>query len=294
MPDLRSQSQPLPKQPHISDGTNISSLFRKVRNAPWKGGVLFAVGLLFFGWLLNTPSGWLGKADAVGYAVCHRIVVRSLLIEDRPLPLCARCSGMYLGVLAGLCFQVMRGRRLGGFPPVRLWIISGFLTLAFAVDGINSFFHLEIFSSAPSFYEPHNWLRTITGSGMGLVMAAFLYPAFGQTAWRDWENRPALSDGKAMAGLVVLVAILDAALLSGFPALLLVLAFLTTITVFIVLTLVYTMVGLILFRKENRYQKWIGLFFPLISGFGIALVQIILLEAVRFLLTGSWDGIKFG
>src|SRR5689334_17781875 len=54
-------------------------------------------------WVYLTPEGVLGKADAVGYAVCHRITVRSFLFPDgRQLPLCARCSGMFLGVLVGL------------------------------------------------------------------------------------------------------------------------------------------------------------------------------------------------
>ena len=45
----------------------------KIRTLSIKGLVLLAVGLLFVGWLLNTPGGLLGKADAIGYAVCHRI-----------------------------------------------------------------------------------------------------------------------------------------------------------------------------------------------------------------------------
>ena len=38
--------------------------------------VLLVAGILAI-WLGFTPDGTLGKADAVGYAVCHRIDVRS-------------------------------------------------------------------------------------------------------------------------------------------------------------------------------------------------------------------------
>ena len=76
--------------------------------------VLLAVGLLLVGWLFNTPGGLLGKADAVGYAVCHRIDLRSFYIGDRQLPLCARCTGMYLGAMLGLVYQVFFGRRRAG------------------------------------------------------------------------------------------------------------------------------------------------------------------------------------
>ena len=64
-----------------------------------KAGLALAVGLVLLGWLLNTPPGLLGKADAIGYAVCHRIDLRSFHLGERALPLCARCSGMYLGAM---------------------------------------------------------------------------------------------------------------------------------------------------------------------------------------------------
>ena len=53
-------------------------------------------------WGYFTPAGLLGKMDAIAYAVCHRIVQRSFSLGDRPLPLCARCTGMHLGAFFGL------------------------------------------------------------------------------------------------------------------------------------------------------------------------------------------------
>jgi hypothetical protein len=71
--------------------------------------VVAALILVFIGWLLETPSGLFGKLDAIGYAVCHRIPERSFHIGDYQLPLCARCSGMYLGAVTGLVFQSILG-----------------------------------------------------------------------------------------------------------------------------------------------------------------------------------------
>jgi uncharacterized membrane protein len=71
------------------------------------------VGLVFIGWLINTPTGLLGKADAVGYAVCHRIDVRSFHLGERPLPLCARCSGMYLAAVLNIVYQAEVAQRSG-------------------------------------------------------------------------------------------------------------------------------------------------------------------------------------
>src|SRR4030067_1376746 len=89
----------------------------RANNGILKMLVLASVGLLFLGWLFNTPPGLLGKADAIGYAVCHRIDLRSFHLGDRTLPLCARCTGMFLGALVGLVYQAVIGKRRIGRPP---------------------------------------------------------------------------------------------------------------------------------------------------------------------------------
>ena len=96
-----------------------------------KGALILAVGLLVLGWLLNTPEGLLGKADAVGYAVCHRLDFRSFHLGERQLPLCARCSGMYLGAVLGIGYLSVFSRRKAGFPGLAvsycfLFLCSGF------------------------------------------------------------------------------------------------------------------------------------------------------------------------
>jgi len=168
----------------------------------WRVMVFSAAGLLLLGWLLNTPAGLLGKADAVGYAVCHRIDARSFHLGGRPIPLCARCTGMYLGAVLGLLYQFASGRKRSELPPLRVLAILGALAVAFFVDGLNSYLHF--FPKVPTLYEPHNTLRLLTGTGMGLVIAAALFPAFNQTVWKDPSPQPALSSLRHLSGLLAL------------------------------------------------------------------------------------------
>jgi len=75
-------------------------LQRTSENMRWmKLPLSVLVLLLIIGFVVFTPEGLLGKADAIGYAVCHRIDLRSYHIGERPLPLCTRCTGMYLGAM---------------------------------------------------------------------------------------------------------------------------------------------------------------------------------------------------
>jgi uncharacterized membrane protein len=256
-----------------------------------KGLVVLAVAVLLVGWLLNTPPGLLGKADAVGYAVCHRIDARSFHLGDRQIPLCARCSGMYLGAMLGLIYQAVFSRRRAGMPHWSVWIVFGGLAGAFALDGVNSYLHL--FPGAPGLYEPQNWLRLLTGTGMGLTMAGLLYPSYNQTIWKDWQRSPALRL-PSMGILLLLALILDWIVLQQNPLILYPLALVSAAGVLVLLSMVYTMVWVMVIRAENHFESVRQLLFPLLGGFGTAMTQIILLDLLRYLFTGTWDGFHLG
>lgn len=256
------------------------------------GLIFLPVALLLFAWLINTPPGLLGKADAIGYAVCHRIDLRSFHMGDRQLPLCARCSGMYLGAMLGLIIMTMLTPKRMGTPPRRVILILGFFVVAFAIDGFNSF--LSIFPGAPQLYTPNNSLRLLTGTGMGLVIAAALYPAFNASVWRQADARPAIEGLTRMGVIVCAALILDALVLIENPLLLYPLALISAGGVMVILTLVYTMLWLVVLKRENRYNGFKDLLLPLIGGLGLAIIQIGLLDWLRFLITGTWDGFHIG
>ena len=82
---------------------------KQQRSIPWVVIMFFLV--LLGVWLALTPPGLLGKLDAIGYAVCHRIDARSYHIGERQVPLCVRCTGMYLGAMLSIIFQLVQGRK---------------------------------------------------------------------------------------------------------------------------------------------------------------------------------------
>jgi len=259
-----------------------------------KGGLVLAATLLLVGWLLNTPPGIVGKADAVGYAVCHRIDARSFHLGSRQMPLCVRCTGMYLGAMLGLIYQAILAPRRGRLMTWKAWIPLGMLVAAFGIDGLNSYAHLVPELHLPSLYQPQHWLRLLTGTGMGLVMMLALYPVFNQTALRNWVDRPALTGWRAWAGLFTLALGLDLLTLTQNPAVLYPLALITAGGVLVILSMAYGIVWLMLFRRENHYNLSLELAWPLLAGFTTALGQIIALDFVRFLITGTWSGISLG
>jgi uncharacterized membrane protein len=262
----------------------------RVVNGRWLlGGALLLVLAI---WLNNTPQGLLGKADAIGYAVCHRIDTRSFHLGTRALPLCARCSGMYLGFLTGLGFLLMRAPRRGGFPRPKILVALGLLAAAFALDGLNSYLHF--FPGAPVLYEPHNTLRLLTGTGIGIAMAAVLYPAFNQTALSRWDARPAVGSFKTLTAILLLALGVDLLVLWENSLILYPLALLSAAGVLVVLSMVYGIVWLVLLKRENRIQHLRQLLIPLTGGLFFGILQIAIIDIGRYLLTGTWDGFLLG
>lgn len=265
-----------------------------------KGLVPLAALLVFLGFLMIAPPGLLGKADALGYAVCHRIDARSFHIGSRQLPLCARCSGMYLGALLGLGFLSLTAPKRAGMPSKGFMIPLGLMVFAFGLDGINSYLTLmksintAFLTNIPTLYEPNNTLRLLTGTGMGLVIAVVLFAAFNQTLWADWDPKPALKSWRNFGILFVLALIIDLLVLYGTNIVLFIMAILSALTVPLLLSMIYGLFAVMALRKDNAYVVIKKAWLPLTAGFTIAMLQIVIFDLLRFTLTGTWGGFPLG
>jgi uncharacterized membrane protein len=247
-------------------------------------------------WLYIAPPGILGKLDALGYAVCHRIDERSFHIDGRALPVCARCSGMYIGAVLGLLFQALIAPKRGGMPGWKVIIPLGVLFAAFAIDGSNSYLYLlkslsnGPFAGIPNLYTPNNTLRLFTGLGTGLGIAAALYPSFNQTVFKDWDARPALDGTKSLGLLLVLAIVTGLLMLPEWPVILYPMAFISAGGILLVLSMVYSMIWLMLMREENVFERLRDVGFPMLAGLTVALIQITAIDLFRLWLTGTWGG----
>ena len=244
-------------------------------------------------WLINTPPGLLGKSDAVGYAVCHRIPSHSFYLGDRPFSLCARCTGQYLGFLFGMAVHFFRAKKQAGFPTRPILILFVLFFLIYLIDGVNSVLHLYPGLERWSIYEPINSLRLFSGLGIGIVLSGVLYPLLGQSVWREVSLRPALSGLMDWGLLFGGSTLLGLMILSQDPIILYPLILLSTAGLIFLVSLMYTMIWIILTKKENSFTSWWDLRWWWIAGSSSALLQIIAVDWLRFYLTGTWSGFLF-
>lgn len=256
--------------------------------------------LLVFGvWFSFTPPGLLGKADAVGYAICHRIGERSFHIGERQLPLCARCTGEFYAAGVSLLFLSIVSPKKSGMPGWRLGAPLLFFLAAFAIDGTNSFLYLlkqtsgEALSNIPNLYTPNNTLRLFTGSGMGIALASILYPAFNQSTWKDGDSGRALSWKKLglLAGIVLLVNLL---VLTESPIILYPVAALSVLGVLALLIMVFSMLWILMMRQENEFRSLKQMWMPFLAGTTLAFLMISAIDLFRYTLTGTWGAFPLG
>jgi uncharacterized membrane protein len=254
--------------------------------------VLLLLAIIFVGWQF-TPSGLLGKADAIGYAVCHRIDARSFHLGDRELPLCARCTGTFLAAFLGIVFLFAIGRGRSATWPSH-WI-TGFLMLAvlpWGIDGLNSY--LSFFPQLPHLYQPQNWLRLTTGTFLGLAVAALFLPAVNQSLWKNPTTVPILKNVREflaflLIGPIVILTVLTENLIVLYP-----LAILSVMGVLFLLTGVYSAGLLMLLKREGQFSGWEAAWPILVAGLTLGLLQIGAIDFLRYALTQTWGGFQLG
>ena len=264
-------------------------------NALTRWLVPLAAVLALAAWFYFAPPGILGKADAVGYAVCHRIDERSFHIGDRQLPLCARCTGEFNAAAVGLIFQVVVSRKRSRLPNRGILAVMVVFFLAFGIDGSNSYLYLlkqsapGTLAQIPNLYIPNNILRLFTGSGMGLALSAVLYPTVNQTIWRKVDDRPAL-EWKSFGLLVAIALLMNFLILTDSIIVLYPVALLSTLGVLALLTMVFSILWMIIMRLENSFDNIRQLWVSASAGLTLALLLILSIDLLLFQLTGTWSG----
>ena len=239
--------------------------------------ILIAV-IITANWILHTPHGFYEKAFALGSSVCHQIPSHSFENSDTQFPLCARCSGLYLGSFIGLAYYFTQGKR-NGIPKRGFLLLLIFLFLAWAGDGLNAF--ITDFANKYIIYETTNMSRLVTGFGMGLVMSTALMTLFNLTVWKDAANLPLLFSPWQVAVYAAASALAGWVLLSTNAILFQVFAYISIATVMIIITMLYTIFWIILLKKENSFTKMKSLGLFLVAGFASAMLQITLLNLLR-------------
>jgi uncharacterized membrane protein len=251
------------------------------RRLPWLWPLLLGGSALIIAvFALWPPVTLLDKAQAIGYAICHQIPARTLHIHDYPLPLCARCTGIYLGALIGVAgLLLLKRRHAAGLPSSAIMVILVSFIMIMGFDGINSY--LSFFPKMPYLYEPQNWLRLTTGTLHGLAISIIIFPVINGGLWQTQliRNEPVIKSFKQLipfllgAAVMILLTLAAVHLWPG-PFWLYALTLLSVMGVLMMLMIVTTMLVVIIMRRESYAHSWRDLLGPATIGLALTLLMI--------------------
>ena len=247
------------------------------------------------GWIYIAPPGLMGKLDAVGYAVCHRLDSHSLHIGDIQMPLCARCTGEFNAAFIALVFQGFIGSKRSKLPNRGILAMLVLFFLAFAIDGSNSYLALMktnypgAFSNIPNLYITDNTARVFTGSGMGIAMASVLFPMYNQSIWRVPEEKPALG-WRQFGILICIILLFNFGMLTQNAFILYPVAILSTLGVLLLLSMVFSIVWIMVMKQDNAFDHLRQLWLPAVAGLTLAFLLILSIDLFRLNLTHTWGG----
>jgi len=187
--------------------------------------------------------------------ICHQIPERTLHYGGRPLPLCARCTGTFTGVLVGFVVLWASGLgRRGRLPTWRqAWPLAA-LAGWWAVDGLNSFLALVI--GYGPLYQPSNALRLASGLGLGVALAGVLAPICRSVFWHDQVERSPLEDYRVEVRMLGAAGIVGIVLLNWRAAPYALWAALVLVAAALTLIAANGALATLLARREGRAHRW--------------------------------------
>ncbi len=215
--------------------------------------------------------------------ICHQFPEHSISIGSTQLPLCARCTGTYLGALIGLANFCCRGRcRAAWLPPLKILAALGLLFAFWGVDGLNSY--VNYVTGQVVLYAPSNSLRLLAGMGNGLFLSTLIFPMFNFTLWSAPQRQRVLRSWEELVAILLQVAALGGLLLLNGEALLWPVALLNLLGVAVMLTIVNSMIILLLLQREGVARDWRDTILPLGLGLLLALTEVGGMAVLRYLL----------
>ena len=185
----------------------------------------------------------------LGGGLCHQQDSRSFGFDGLYMPLCSRCTGIYIGIFFSLVAIIIIERRVKGeFPSVKTAVIT---------IGAILLMGLDVAASALKFFDSNNYIRFAAGFLAGWFIALILLQLKNILMWKKLVRVPYLNDKKSFIIWMFSGISLIAAFMFSFKRLLIFWGVISVIGMIIFVTLII----LILFfginhRLTNKINSW--------------------------------------
>jgi uncharacterized membrane protein len=135
-----------------------------------------------------------------GRAVCHQIEERSLQATGETLSVCARDTGIYIGIFSTLAYLHLFKRTSSiTIPSIKISFFLLLFMVPMMIDGLGSYIH---------FFESNNVRRLVSGTSFGFVLPYFLYPLLSAKALKNTSG-PVVKQSKDLIVPLLLSSMLS-------------------------------------------------------------------------------------
>ena len=124
----------------------------------------------------------------LGGGLCHQRLERTFSIGNLNMPVCSRCTGIYLGIILSILTLTLIERKIKGeFPSLKVVLISVGVFLMMGVD---------VVLSTVGLIESNNIIRLITGFMTGWFMVLLLFPLANNAMFKSFVRKNYLDNWK--------------------------------------------------------------------------------------------------
>ncbi|WP_420490421.1 DUF2085 domain-containing protein [Neobacillus niacini] len=132
-------------------------------------------------WLLHELLNFFGRA------ICHQLEERSLQVSGEVMTVCARDTGIYIGIFSTLLYLHFSKRKQNvTVPSIKISFLLLLFLVPLIIDGLGSYTHL---------FDSNNPRRLMTGIAFGFVLPYFIYPLL-LKKFVDSKSEPILNISK--------------------------------------------------------------------------------------------------
>ncbi len=229
------------------------------------------------------PAQVIGAAYWIGYAVCHQMPAHSFFIGKHQMPLCARCTGMFLGSLTTLVWFVMvRRDRSTLLPPLRIGIVLLAFLAVWALDGLNGAManlHLA------HLYAPANPIRMVTGLLAGVTIGVLGVYLLNNVAWKEPEAKPLARNPEDLAVVLVAEGLLSLLISFGPPWVLEMLAAFSALGVLSIIWIAILSIAIMVAGQVGSFEGWRDIRWMSAIALAAAVLFVVLVDVARLLTT---------
>lgn len=209
----------------------------------------------------------------IGYSICHQIPERTFFVFGQPMPLCSRCTGIYLGVIISFAFYFFTNTRKGKNslpPPLFVNIASLFFAIVMGVNALTDSF---------GFGSYGNDFRFITGILFGFILPYYLLTALNYSKKFNSKNKHIISIEQY---LLLLATVFAASFLVLFKVnfILFVSSYLSVLGLLLFAFMLNITVIILIFDEVKKFNK-LSYHYAAVFSFLITANEFIILGSIR-------------